>query len=225
MQGAVEKALERVDGAPVRVAAAGRTDSGVHATGQVISFPSDIGSIEPGRFWRALNSYLPPDVRAVESSEAPEGFSARKSARLRVYRYFLTFSRVVYPHMRRYCVWRSRRPAVSALNRLAAAAVGEHDFTAFASSRDDNPSKVRRIVSSSFHTEGAFLVYRVSADGFLRRMVRSIVGTILSLEECGCGPEAMTAIIDSRDRGRVGQTAPARGLFLDRVEYEPVTTS
>lgn len=223
VQGVVEAALARMHGAPVRVTAAGRTDSGVHATGQVISF--EIGSsIDAGRYAEALNSYLPHDVRAMDAQEAPAAFDARRSARRRTYRYYLASGPAPHPHLRRYCLWRRSLPGVARLNALAAELVGAHDFSTFASADDVNETKVRTVASSCFYVEGPLLVYTIAADGFLRRMVRSVVGTLLDMGSRDAQPGELRRALESRDRLLAGATAPARGLFLERVIYDEEST-
>jgi tRNA pseudouridine38-40 synthase len=220
VQGVIEQALERMHGHPVRIRGAGRTDTGVHATGQVANFPSDLDSIQAERWSLALNSYLPPDVRVLDSREAPPEFCAKKSARLRVYAYYLLAAQIGPPHLRRYCWKVLRRPEVASLNRLAAAFVGEHDFTTFAASGDTSRSKVRRVVSSCFHPEGPFLVYRIAATSFVWKMVRSLLGTMLEYEAEGRPPAELAQALAARDRSLAGSSAPARGLFLERVVYD-----
>jgi tRNA pseudouridine38-40 synthase len=220
VQGSIEQALERMHGHPVRVLGAGRTDSGVHAIGQVANFHTDLDSIAAGRWHLALNSYLPPDVRVLDSREAPPEFHAKGSARLRVYAYHLLAGEVGPPHLRRHCWKILRRPEVSALNRLAAVFVGEHDFTTFAAAGDSGRSKVRRVVSSCFHPEGPFLVYRIAATSFVWKMVRSLLGTMLEYEAEGRPPAELAQALEARDRSLAGSSAPARGLFLERVVYD-----
>ncbi len=220
VQGVIEQALERMHGHPVRIRGAGRTDTGVHAIGQVANFASDLDSIQGERWSLALNSYLPPDVRVLDSREAQPDFCAKKSARLRVYAYYLLAAPIGPPHLRRYCWKILRRPGVEALNRLAAVFVGEHDFTTFATAGDPSRSKVRRVLSSCFHPEGTFLVYRIAATSFVWKMVRSLLGTMLEYEAEGRPPEALARALAARDRGLAGSSAPARGLFLERVVYD-----
>jgi tRNA pseudouridine38-40 synthase len=220
VQGVVEAALERMHGHAVRVTAAGRTDSGVHARGQVVNFRAARLSVPDQDFYRALNSYLPPDVRALDSCEVEDEFNSRKSARLRIYQYYTVFGGVGLPHLRRYCLWRRHRPDLTALNLLASAVTGEHDFTTFASADDDSPSKRRHVRVSCFFPEGPFLVYKIAADSFLRRMVRSIVGTLLEVEAHGGNESGIRELLSSPGRHRAGQTAPARGLFLHKVIYD-----
>jgi tRNA pseudouridine38-40 synthase len=220
VQGVMEEALARMHGHPVRLRGAGRTDSGVHATGQVASFQSDLDSIVGERWALALNSYLPHDVRVLESREVDDGFRAKESARLRVYAYYLLPAEIGPPHLRRFCWKIARRPDVASLNRLASVFLGEHDFTTFAAAGDPSRSKVRRVVSSCFYPEAPFLVYRVAASSFVWRMVRSMVGTMLEYECAGRAAAELAQALAACDRSLAGSSAPARGLFLERVVYD-----
>lgn len=220
VQGVIEEALERMHGHPVRIQGAGRTDSGVHATGQVGSFQTDLDSIAAERWQAALNSYLPRDIRVLQSGEAPAGFNAKSSALARAYGYYLFPGAAVPPHLCRYC-WRvGRRPAVDRLNRLASVFVGTHDFTTFAAAGDPSRSKVRRVDASAFHPEGALLVYRVTASSFVWKMVRSLVGTMVEYEACGRSPADLAGALEGRRRELAGPSAPAWGLFLEKVLYD-----
>jgi tRNA pseudouridine38-40 synthase len=192
----------------------------VHASGQVGNFLSDLDSIEPERWHIALNSYLPPDIRALDSCEAPAEFNAKSSARQRVYRYFLYSGAVGLPHFRLYCWKIRRRPQLGALNALASVFLGEHDFTTFAASGDSSKSKVRRVDTAAFYPEGPFLCFKVAASSFVWKMVRSMLGTILEYEQNDMSPAVLSDALEARDRSRAGMSAPARGLFLERVRYD-----
>jgi tRNA pseudouridine38-40 synthase len=220
VQGVMEQGLARMHGHPVNVLAAGRTDSGVHATGQVANFNTDIDSIMPERFRDAVNAYLPPDVRVLRSDEVGPRFHARRSARQRVYRYYIECGPVLFPHLRHYRNWVKRPLHIERLNEMAAVLAGEHDFTCFSAEGDANLSKVRRVDISAFHREGDTLIYTVAASSFLWKMVRTIMGTFLVLEEQGLGAREMRLIMDAGRRANAGGTAPARGLFLERVVYD-----
>jgi tRNA pseudouridine38-40 synthase len=220
VQGVMQEGLARMHGHPVHVLAAGRTDAGVHAMGQVANFHSDIDSIPAPRFREAVNSYLPRDVRVLASEEVGPRFHARRSARLRVYRYYTVCAPVLVPHLRNYRHWMRRSPETARLNRLSAALVGEHDFTCFSAEGDANLSKVRRVEASCFHSEGDTLVYTIAASSFLWKMVRTIIGTLFMLEEDGRDAREMRLIIESGSRANAGATAPAHGLFLERVVYD-----
>jgi len=222
VQGVMQEGLGRMHGHPVHVLAAGRTDSGVHATGQVANFHTDIDSIPPEKFRDAVNSYLPRDVRVLASEEVEPRFHARKSARLRVYRYYIVNGPVLLPHLRNYRHWVRRLLDLKRLNEMASVLVGQHDFSCFCAEGDANVSKVRQVTESSFHVEGDTLIYTIAASSFLWKMVRTVIGTFLMLEEQGLGAPELLRIMQSGLRSNAGGTAPARGLFLERVLYEEV---
>jgi len=219
VQGVLQEGLARMHGHPVRVVGAGRTDSGVHATGQVASFLSDLDSIPGPRFRDAMNAYLPHDVRVVESAEAPPDFHARRSATQRVYRYYTVNAPVLLPHLRRHRHWVRRSLDLESLRAMAAVVAGEHDFTSFTAEGDANGSRVRTVTESRFDTEGDTVVYTIAAGSFLWKMVRNIVGTMLWIEENGGGAKEMAEVLAARSRSVAGPTAPAHGLFLERVRY------
>ena len=219
VQGVLQDALERMHGHPVRVVGAGRTDSGVHATGQVASFFSDMESIPPEKFRDAINSYLPRDLRVLDSEEAGPRFHARRSALQRVYRYYIVCAPVLLPQQRNYRLWLRRRPDIVRLNEMASVLLGEHDFSCFTAEGAAGESRTRQVSISAFHAEGATLVYTIAAGSFLWKMVRTIVGTFLMLEEEGLGVPELAHIIAFASRANAGATAPARGLFLERVVY------
>ncbi len=219
----IEKALETMHGHPVRLTGAGRTDAGVHAMGQAAGFFTDIASIPAEKFLLALNKLLPRDIRILSACDAPPDFHARFDASLRDYRYFIMCGERQDAFSQRYAWFVPRMPSIAKLNAMASAIVGEHDFSAFASAKDISRSKSRFVRESSFWFEGRKLVYRVSANAFLWRMVRSLVGTMLFLQpRVGTEEEAaarMRAILESGDRKQAGPTAPPQGLFLWNVEY------
>jgi tRNA pseudouridine38-40 synthase len=220
VQGVMQDGLERMHGHPVGVLAAGRTDSGVHATGQVANFRSDLDSIPAEKYRDAVNAYLPRDVRVLASCEVGPRFHARRSARLRLYRYYTVCGPVVLPHQRNFRHWVRRSLDIARLNDMAAVIVGEHDFTCFSAEGDANISKVRRIDLSFFRWEGETLIYTIAATSFLWKMVRTIMGTFLMLDEQGLGARELALIMEAGMRSNAGGTAPARGLFLERVDYD-----
>lgn len=219
VQGEIEKGLWRLFDEPVRVASAGRTDAGVHARGQCISFSLQNQSIPAEKVAIALNTRLPRDISARDSEDMPADFHARYSAVQRVYRYYLYPSLTRDPLRDRY-VWRIRQtPSIAQLNRYASCLVGEHDFTIFASARDRSDRRVRTIDHAVFFPEGARIVFEIAARSFMWHMVRSIVGTLVALEKKGASQAELQAMIASGDRSLAGETAPAQGLVFHRVVY------
>jgi len=219
VQAVLESALEKMHGHPVALAGAGRTDSGVHARAQAASFQTDIESIKPDRFVPALNSLLPPDVRITDSCEAAADFHARFSARMRTYRYFFTAGRQALPHENRYALQLWRLPRISALNSYCRLLYGERDCAIFAGSGDTSKSTYRNITHAAFLAEGNHLVFEISANAFLLKMVRSVAGTFLHYEERDTPPAQLKDIIASGNRSQAGPTLPPQGLFLWKVEY------
>jgi len=239
VQGELEAALAEIHGHPVPTLGAGRTDSGVHAMGQVANFYTDIGRMGAERFVPALNRLLPRDLRILSSAEADFDFHSRYDARLRRYRYFTLCSPAPDPVRLRYAHHVRRPPDLASLNAMAATILGETDFTAFSSARDLSANRSRFVHESSFRWEGEVLVYEVAANAFLWRMVRSLVGSMLfyeaelarsdGRERAAAGLRAaaerrMRTALEARDRSLAGPTAPARGLFLWNVEYYATPT-
>ncbi|ADK80778.1 tRNA pseudouridine(38-40) synthase TruA [Sediminispirochaeta smaragdinae] len=219
VQGVIEAALESMEKQKVRVFAAGRTDSGVHARGQVVHFDTSLSSIEADKFAPALNAILPADVRIVGSYAVPDDFHARYSAKARSYRYFLYPGVCVSPLLRPYCYARRSLPSIGALNRAVSPLLGSHDFSSFSASGDPSPSKVRVIYQAVFLQHRGMIEFRITGNAFLWRMVRSIVGTALEVASAEEPARAMRLILDEKDRSLAGTTAPARGLFFWRVHY------
>ncbi len=225
VQGTIEAALEKIHNRKIRITGSGRTDSGVHANGQVLSFKTDNSTISAGKFALALNSNLPDDIRIITSCEIHDGFNARFDAVLRSYKYFLSPISILNPVYRNYCHSISFFPDISILNNLARIFIGEHDFTTFTASGDASKTKVRRVVTSCFYVSGSFLVFEIAANAFLWKMVRSIVGTILDYARSRsekAGARELKAALKAQDRSLAGSTAPAKGLFLDRVSYAKI---
>ncbi|TVR69390.1 MAG: tRNA pseudouridine(38-40) synthase TruA [Spirochaetaceae bacterium] len=224
VQGELEAALERIHNHPIHTVCAGRTDAGVHAVGQYVSFESDHRGIPPESFAPALNSVLPRDISVLSSRRVPEGFHARYDARQRHYRYYLYVSPVVLPHRRRYA-WRiPEMPLLDRLNADAAALVGCHDFRTFATVGEETGSTVRDLQYARFTGRSETIQFEIGASGFLRRMVRSILGTLIERERLRLRGEPVTGtmedLVSGRRRDAAGTTAPAWGLFLHDVDYD-----
>ena len=219
VQAVVEDALTKLHKKPVALTGSGRTDSGVHAAAQVANFYTTIRSMEAWRFVPALNSLLPHDVRILEASETRRDFHARFDARLRSYRYFFITRKEALPWELRYAWHIRRQPDIKLLNEYARLFRGEMDCTAFAVPGDKSKSRNRFIQSASFFYDGGKLVFEISANAFLWKMVRSIAGTLIHFEEKGYEISYLQNVINTKDRSLTGPTAPAQGLFLWKVDY------
>ena len=216
IQAAIEDAMQPFSARPLF--GAGRTDAGVHALGQVASLECDTAhSVDVIR--RALNVKLDRDIRVLDVADAAEGFNARFDAIGKTYRYRIATGEVVSPFAHRY-VWQAPQPLdVPAMQAATPALVGKHDFSAFMSSGSDVLDTVRTVDRADLRVNGDELVFEVHGDGFLRHMVRAIVGTLVEVGAGRRDPSSMTALIESRDRGQAGDTAPAQGLTLVSVDY------
>jgi tRNA pseudouridine38-40 synthase len=218
IQGVIEDALAKLHKHPVTLTGSGRTDAGVHAEGQAANFYTGI-NMDAGRFVPALNSLLPRDVRVIESSEVPLSFHARFDARRRTYRYHFVCGRAALPDELRYRVQLWRRPRLALLNDYARLLLGETDCSLFASPKDKSKSRLRHISQAWFFFRGDTLIFEISANAFLWKMVRSIGGTLLFLEERGAPVERLRAMMIAGDRRLGGPVLPPAGLFLKKIDY------
>jgi tRNA pseudouridine38-40 synthase len=220
VQGELEGALGAILGGPVRVHGSGRTDSGVHALGQTAHFdaPGEASAIP----WvRALNANLPPDVRVLAAGAVPETFHARYSATGKTYAYTLWPCSAPLPPQRRMFVWACGPLDLERMDRAAASLLGEHDFAAFQNAGTEVESTVREVTSCA-RSAGAFageVVWRFSATGFLKQMVRNMVGCLAAVGRGKLAPEDVPALLERGDRTLAPATAPAHGLALERVDY------
>lgn len=224
VQGDLEMALFKLTKSMVRVNGAGRTDSGVHAVGQVISFKSDM-SIPTERLSLAMNSVLKPDVRVLAAEETEERFHARFSAVSRAYMYLILNRHEPTAIWRRYALHISNPLEIGSMREAANALVGTHDFTSWANSLREANGTVRTVRQFQVRRMREFVLVHIEANGFLHGMVRNLVGALL---EVGAGkrtPEDIERVTACKDRRSAGPCAPAHGLCLIKVKYRGNHTS
>ena len=225
IQEVMESRLEVMLGSPIRVRASGRTDAGVHARGQVVNFYSRT-RLGPDEIRRGLNSLLPPDIVVLHAREVPDSFHARFSATGKTYAYQV-LNRPMPSALERRYAWHVRRPlAREPMIQCMRHVMGNQDFTAFMASGSSVSSPERCLFRADLEEPDTdHLVFVFKANGFLRHMVRNLVGTLVEVGKGRWAPEDFFGILESKDRKRAGMTAPAHGLFLVSVDYEDYLVS
>jgi tRNA pseudouridine38-40 synthase len=218
VQDVLEAALAQIAGEPVAVTCAGRTDRGVHASGQVIHF--DSAAERPDSAWvRGVNGFLPESIAVLWARRVPEDFHARYAARSRTYRYVLV-SRGVRPALAaRYAGWTHAPLDVAAMGDAARHLLGEHDFSAFRSSECQAKTPVRTLHELRVESRGERIDVVLRANAFLHHMVRNIVGTLVHVGKGARAPDWALEVLRSRDRGAAAATFGPQGLYLEAVEY------
>jgi tRNA pseudouridine38-40 synthase len=219
VQETIEQAIAQLTGEEkIRLNASGRTDTGVHAVGQVANFLTD-SSLAADVIQRALNASLPDEIVVVAAQEVAETFDANRDAVAKLYRYVIHDGPVPDPFFRRYCCQSRWRLDEQAMARAAECLKGTHDFHSFETRWPNRASSVRTITHLAVTRLGDYIFIEVEADGFLYNMVRAIAGTLMNVGR-GYWPESkVLEILTSEDRAEAGPTAPAQGLFLMRVRY------
>jgi tRNA pseudouridine38-40 synthase len=223
VQGELEAALNRLTGERVRVRLAGRTDAGVHATGQVAAFclPRSRGGAGPWpELRRRLNAVLPPDLVVRRLAPAPAGFDPRRDATWRVYRYRIRVGGRAQPLERHRTLEIDDHLDVDAMQAAAARMAGIRDFAALGRAPGGAGGTVRHLADVNVRRRGSLVDVRVVADAFLRRMVRSIVAVLIEVGRGRMAPDAVSALLDARGRALHGRAAPAHGLTLERIVYD-----
>lgn len=216
VQGHLEDALAQIGSKPLAVVGAGRTDAGVHAIGQVAHFKANL-KLDEEELIQAFNGLLPKDIRVTSLHKASPDFHARRSAKLKVYRYRIVNSSIISPFLLRYALHWPPSLDIKKMREAAALFVRKADFTSFSSNRLLNP--VRTVMRSEIRTKGQEIIYTVEANGFLRYMVRSMVGTLLEIGKGKVQPERIEELFAEKKRTLSSPTAPARGLCLLKVNY------
>lgn len=219
IQGLLERTLASMLDEPIRLVGAGRTDAGVHALGQVANFATS-RTIPLYGLRRGLNARLPESLRVLAVDEVPEGFNARSDARGKEYRYRISTAEVLSPFDAPFVTPIFASLDAGAMAMAARRLVGRHDFTSFCRADSTIENRERTITWSRVSAEGTTLTYDVRGDGFMRHMIRTIVGTLVDVGRGRLPPEDVDAILAARDRRRAGVCMPARGLTLMKVHYD-----
>lgn len=221
IQAEIEQAVAHVVGHSVAVIGSGRTDAGVHALGQVANFHCDT-RLNEKVILKALNSILPDNIVVRLCEQVDADFHARYDARSKTYRYRI-FNHPISVAIGRQYAWHIRRPLnLDAMRAAAEVLIGRHDFKAFEGTGSQRSHSVRQVLRAQLKEEctAGYLAFEIEANGFLRYMVRNIVGTLVQVGSGMVGLERFTAVLRMRDRRRAGATAPPHGLFLVNVSYE-----
>ncbi len=218
IQAALEEALFKITQQHIPMVGAGRTDSGVHALGQVVSFQSG-RSLAATQWASALNAYLPKDISVLSSQQALDGFHARFSAKGKIYEYRITLQSS-RPALDRYRAWHF--PYALDTNTMSQAMrefIGTHNFTSFRGQRSQTINPRCTISHFSLCSESTELTIRIEGDRFLKQMVRALVGTLVEVGQHKRHPNTMRHILQANDRQSAGRTAPSHGLYLTKVLY------
>lgn len=216
IQGLLEDSLKKISSQKIAVTGAGRTDAGVHAQGQVAHFRADL-SLNGEELRAALNALLPPDIRIISLQKVSSSFHARKMARSKIYQYRIFNARNISPFLIRYTLYWPSPLEEKIMKKAATLFVREADFTPFSSNRLLNP--VRTVIRSEIQKKGQEIIYTIEANGFLRYMVRTIVGTLIEVGRGKISPEKIENIFKEKDRSMAGPTVLAKGLCLVKVNY------
>lgn len=218
IQAEIEAALYRLTGEHINLAAAGRTDSGVHAAGQVIAFTSN-ATIPPEKWRPALNSFLPTDIRVLTSERAGDDFHPRFDARSKSYAYLIYRQRQGAAFMRNYAWCSQQELNLAAMEKACGYLVGNHNFKSFCASGSAVKSFERQVKSCVLHYREPYLNLEINADGFLYNMVRIIVGTLINVGRGKTPASSISDIIAQKDRTLAGDCVPPNGLLLKEVYY------
>ena len=220
VQELLEKAVFMVTGESVRVTGSGRTDAGVHASGQVAHFSVEKSSIPPEKFAKALNAHLPSDIRVFSGEQVDQSFNACTSAKRKTYCYNLYLSEIENPLKQRYSTTVHGDVDLDLMKKGAELFVGEHDFACFNASGSGAKTTVRTIYSIDIEKDGKELRVKVTGNGFLYNMVRTLCGTLLALSQGEKSLQDIENMLIYGDRTLCGRTLPAKGLCLESVEYD-----
>ena len=218
IQNVIEKALKKVVGESVKLIGSGRTDSGVHAKGQVANFKTK-SKLPLDNIKKALNRNLPEDIVISSAREVSSDFHARYNSRTKLYRYTFTNKNPISPFLRNYAAKIPYKLDLGLMRKEAEVLVGRHNFSAFQGARSKRVDTTRSIKKISIKTSSRYIYIDIVSEGFLYNMARNIAGTLIEIGRGYFKPGSMKKILDSKDRKKAGPTAPAKGLSLIKVNY------
>jgi tRNA pseudouridine38-40 synthase len=219
IQGTLEEKLRLLTGEPIQLIGSGRTDSGVHALGQVAHFKTQ-SQMHIGSMQKALNSLLPPDIVIQKIEEVEEGFHARRHSKSKVYEYRILNRNFRSAFHRGYVWYIPQELNLREMTKATKSLIGEHDFSAFRTVGSSTRTTVRRVIRAEWkRRRDGLICFEIEANGFLKQMVRSIIGTLVEIGKGRMNGVEFRKIMDSKDRKKAGPTAPAQGLFLKEVKY------
>jgi len=219
IQGTIEEKLALLTGETIHLIGSGRTDAGVHALGQVAHFKTQ-SQMDVRSFQKALNSLFPPDIVIRRVEEVEEGFHARKNSKSKIYEYWI-LNRNLRSAFHRGTAWHiPQKLDLKEMKKATWWLIGEHDFSSFRSVGSPTRTAVRKVIMAELkRSQEGLIRFEIEANGFLKQMVRSIVGTLVEVGKGKINSEEFQKILESKDRKMAGPTAPARGLFLKEVKY------
>ncbi len=226
IQGELERVIGMLTDCTVAVVGSGRTDAGVHAEGQVANVKLPTAKFTPEKLKQAINGNMWRDIRILKAEKCDDDFHARFSAKMKTYVYRVVNAPVMSPFWRRYAHHEIRPLDVGRMNEVARLFLGEHDWTAFSSAKADGDNRVRTVIDFTVEStwddraQGVMIEFRITAPGFLRYMVRSIVGTMLEVGRGEKDGDTIQTAIVTGDRSLAGNTASAQGLTLMKVDYQ-----
>lgn len=218
IQSELEQAIKKFCGVSSRVIAASRTDAGVHAKGQVVSFRAK-STLSVMTLVKALNYYLPADIVVKAAYKPGNGFNVRRDALSREYRYYILNDDTRSPFSQKFAIFVPKMLDIQTMGRACQLIQGEHDFVSFATSLHDARSTMRRVYRANIERKGLFVIFRIEADSFLPHQVRNTIGLLIKLGLGKLGVEGFRDIMEAKKMGLAGPTAPACGLWLIKVNY------
>lgn len=218
VQEELEKALSKIANQPIEVTCAGRTDTGVHATSQVVNFQSN-AERSFSSWIRGANALLPKDIKILDIREVDNDFNSRFTAINRTYNYIIYNSETSSPIFADHCLWENRKLNIDKMNQACKYLIGEQDFTSFRSSQCQSNTPFRHIQKAEFVRQGNFIIFEVIGNAFLHHMIRNLVGSLLKVGFEMQQPEWIAELLEAKDRTKAAETAKAHGLYFVGVEY------